>query len=180
VEPEAGSPAAGSPDGASSPDGSEASVADSAGHALPDRVGRFNVGWSAGKASGFLVGGLLTAARAGWPLTVVVLDDDGGGIFSHLPVARLGEAAGFERLFRTPHGRDLGRLCHGLELDHVRVSSREHLRATLKDALSSPDASLVEVPVDAERNLEQHRRVRRAVAEALAGADRPALPGARP
>jgi len=111
--------------------------------------------------------GLLTASRAGHPLAIVVLDDDGGGIFSHLPVAALGEAVGFERLFRTPHGRDLLRLCRGLELEAVEVRTRDHLRAALKDALARPGASLVRVPIDAQRNLEQHRRVRRAVAGAL-------------
>jgi 2-succinyl-5-enolpyruvyl-6-hydroxy-3-cyclohexene-1-carboxylate synthase len=117
------------------------------------------------------VSGLLAAGAADGgarPLTIVVLNDDGGGIFSHLPVAALGASAGFERLFRTPHGRDLGRLCHGLGLPHVRASHREHLAAALKDGLARGDVSVVEVPIDAARNLEQHRRVRRAVSARLA------------
>jgi 2-succinyl-5-enolpyruvyl-6-hydroxy-3-cyclohexene-1-carboxylate synthase len=112
--------------------------------------------------------GLLAAGDGARPLTVVVLNDDGGGIFSHLPVAALGESAGFERLFRTPHGRDLGRLCRGLDLPYVRASHREHLSAALKDGLARGDVSVVEVPIDATRNLEQHRRVRRAVSARLA------------
>ena len=114
--------------------------------------------------------GLLAASRERLPLTIVVLNDDGGGIFSHLPVARLGDAADFARLFRTPHGQDLGRLCHGIGLSHVRIGSREHLAAALKDSLSRSTPSLLEVVLDADRNLEQHRRVRQAVAAALAGA----------
>jgi len=111
--------------------------------------------------------GLLAASIERLPLTIVVLNDDGGGIFSHLPVARLGDPAGFTRLFRTPHGRDLGRLCQGVGLAHVRAESREHLAAALKDSFSRSTPSLVEVVVEAEHNLEQHRRVRRAVTRAL-------------
>jgi len=132
--------------------------------------GRPTVLWIGDLALLHDVSGLLAAARAGLPLAIVVLDDDGGGIFSHLPVAALGEAAGFERLFRTPHRRDLGRLCHGLELDFVRAARREHLRTALKDAFARTDASVVAVPIDAEANLAQHHRVRRAVSAALAEA----------
>jgi 2-succinyl-5-enolpyruvyl-6-hydroxy-3-cyclohexene-1-carboxylate synthase len=50
-------------------------------------------------------------------LDVVVIDNDGGGIFSFLPQASLLEAATFEQLFGTPHGTDLIALCqaHGLD-----------------------------------------------------------------
>ncbi len=48
------------------------------------------------------LGGLLIAQRSGIPLTVVVANNDGGGIFSFLPVSGVGEA--FEPLFATPHG----------------------------------------------------------------------------
>lgn len=43
----------------------QAAIADRAGPALADHVGRFNVGWSAGKGAGFLTGGLLTAHLGG-------------------------------------------------------------------------------------------------------------------
>nr|WP_274387441.1 2-succinyl-5-enolpyruvyl-6-hydroxy-3-cyclohexene-1-carboxylic-acid synthase [Salsipaludibacter albus] len=48
--------------------------------------------------------GLLVDDPATVPLTLVVVDNDGGGLFHHVPAVR---TAGFERLFATPHGRDL-------------------------------------------------------------------------
>jgi 2-succinyl-5-enolpyruvyl-6-hydroxy-3-cyclohexene-1-carboxylate synthase len=51
------------------------------------------------------LGGLLIARRSSIPLTVVVANNDGGGIFSFLPMAAVGDA--FELLFGTPHGLEL-------------------------------------------------------------------------
>ena len=51
--------------------------------------------------------GLAAAARLGLHLIVVCVDNDGGEIFSLLPVADRVPARDFERLFRTPHGLDL-------------------------------------------------------------------------
>ena len=52
-------------------------------------------------------------------LTIVVVDNDGGGIFSFLPQAELVEAKRFEQLFGTPHGTDLASLCqaHGISCE---------------------------------------------------------------
>ena len=49
-------------------------------------------------------GGLLAARRLGLPLAIVLIDNDGGGIFDFLPVA--GEGAAFEEHVATPHGID--------------------------------------------------------------------------
>ena len=51
-------------------------------------------------------------------LDIVVIDNDGGGIFSFLPQASLVPADRFEQLFGTPHGTDLAALAraHGLDV----------------------------------------------------------------
>ena len=60
--------------------------------------------------------GLLTLGRRAADLTIVVADNDGGGIFSFLPQATEVEADRFEQLFGTPHGVDPVALAtaHGL------------------------------------------------------------------
>jgi 2-succinyl-5-enolpyruvyl-6-hydroxy-3-cyclohexene-1-carboxylate synthase len=61
------------------------------------------------------VSGLLLAPTEKRPddLTIVVADDDGGGIFSLLEQGDPRLATDFERVFGTPHGADLSALCAG-------------------------------------------------------------------
>ena len=53
------------------------------------------------------VGGLLAAKALPLRATILVVNDDGGGIFSYLPVAAHGDAVEFERLFRTSTGAEV-------------------------------------------------------------------------
>jgi 2-succinyl-5-enolpyruvyl-6-hydroxy-3-cyclohexene-1-carboxylate synthase len=113
-------------------------------------------------------GALLAARRHALTLTIAVLDNDGGGIFSLLPIASFGDAVGFETHFRTPHGIDLEPLCRGMGADFTWATSWEHLHASLKEALSAPGVSVVGLRVDRDRNVAQLRALESAVREALA------------
>ena len=114
--------------------------------------------------------GLVTAQRNGVGATLVVLNNNGGGIFSFLPIAAQGEAVAFEEHFRTPHGYELGPIATSLGATHTKTASILHLRAALKESLASPGLSVIEVPIDRDRNVAQHRRVAAAVSAALASA----------
>jgi 2-succinyl-5-enolpyruvyl-6-hydroxy-3-cyclohexene-1-carboxylate synthase len=65
------------------------------------------------------------------PLTVVVVNDDGGSIFSLLEQGADDHAASFERIFATPHGVDLAALCAATGTPHTRVTELDHLVAAL-------------------------------------------------
>src|SRR4051794_3565048 len=67
------------------------------------------------------VNGLLCDPRP--DLTLVVVNNNGGGIFSLLPQASGDDAATFERLFGTPHGLDIGRVASAYDVAHSLVSS---------------------------------------------------------
>ncbi len=104
-------------------------------------------------------------------LTVVVLNDGGGGIFSLLEPGADGErdaaaAARFERLFGTPQEADLSLVCAGLGVPHAAVSSAAGLRERLGQL---PDGlSVVEVRTDREDLRALHEAVDRAVRAVLA------------
>jgi 2-succinyl-5-enolpyruvyl-6-hydroxy-3-cyclohexene-1-carboxylate synthase len=101
-------------------------------------------------------------------LTVVVFNNDGGGIFSYLPVADRAEPGVFETHFRTPHGADLGGIVSGFGAGFTRIGSWEHFRTSFKSALAAPGVSVVEIPVDRDRSVAHHREIDRRVSEALA------------
>ncbi|MBW2540849.1 MAG: 2-succinyl-5-enolpyruvyl-6-hydroxy-3-cyclohexene-1-carboxylic-acid synthase [Deltaproteobacteria bacterium] len=117
------------------------------------------------------VGALQAAQRHSLNLSVVVFDNDGGGIFSYLPVADRADPAIFETHFRTPHGANLRGIVEGFAADFERVSSWEHFRASLKSALATPGVSVVEIPIDRDRSVAYHREIDRRVSEALARQD---------
>lgn len=112
--------------------------------------------------------GLLLARREAIPLVIAVLDDDGGGIFSFLPVAEQGEAVAFDRLFRTPHGVDLARAAALFELDYERVEEPLALSKALRSALLRPSVSIVHLRVDPTANTQSFRA---AIARAMAAID---------
>ena len=111
------------------------------------------------------LGGLVTAARLKVPLTVLAVNNDGGGIFSFLPIAQ--RTGKFEELFATPHGLDLQGAALLCGADFVRVADARALRAALQ---APPALRLIEARTDRAGNVEQHRALQQAVIDALGSA----------
>lgn len=97
-------------------------------------------------------GGLL-AAR-GLDVTLIVLNNGGGGIFGYLPQAGL---ASFERLWLTPARLDFERMALLYGLAFQRVTQPHDFAAALMQALAETGAKLIEVLVDREESLLRHR-----------------------
>jgi 2-succinyl-5-enolpyruvyl-6-hydroxy-3-cyclohexene-1-carboxylate synthase len=90
-------------------------------------------------------------------LTLVVVNNDGGGIFSTLPQAR-GDAASFERLFGTPHGVDLEALCAAHHVAHETVATPDELRAAVERRPAG--TRVLEVRTHRAANARLHERLR--------------------
>jgi 2-succinyl-5-enolpyruvyl-6-hydroxy-3-cyclohexene-1-carboxylate synthase len=114
------------------------------------------------------IGALLAARRNAIDLTIVVFDNNGGGIFSFLPVAAFADADVFEKHFRTPHGIELGPVAESFGASLSVVTSWEHFRSSLKSAIAAPGVSIVEMGIDRDRSIEHHREIDRRVSEAIA------------
>ena len=112
------------------------------------------------------IGGLLAARRLDLAVTIVLLNNDGGGIFHFLPVA--GESDGFEEHVATPHGLDFSHAAALYGLDYERPASVAALRHAVEAAVSHHRTTIVEVRTDREQNLALHRRIAEAVARGLA------------
>ena len=115
--------------------------------------------------------GLLVAAKLKGSLTAVVINNDGGGIFGHLPVAKFEPP--FEEYWATPQKVDLAKLCAAYGVPHRAVGSASGLRAVLRAEIGEPGLRVVEVKTDRKADVETRRRLfaeaAKAAGEAVAG-----------
>ncbi len=118
--------------------------------------------------------GLLAAKQHRLNATIVLLNNDGGGIFSFLPQAAYPEH--FEQLFGTPHGVDFAQLAAAYGVGFRRVATWPAFREAVSESIARTGVSIVEVPTNRVRNVAQHRAVWRAVSRALAEAGAAAAP----
>jgi len=108
---------------------------------------------------------LLGAADRDLSLTVVVVDNDGGAIFSFLPQAAALEAGEFEQLFGTPHGLDLVAVAAAHGVDAAPVESIADLASVV--ASPEPGIRVRVVRTDRQANVAVHERLYDRVAQVL-------------
>ena len=109
--------------------------------------------------------GLLAVGRHNLSATVVLSNNDGGGIFSFLPQAD--ETEHFEELFGTPHGLDFRPAAELYDLAYQRVEGWDQFRAAVQQSMGSPGVGLVEVRTDRRANVRLHRELWAAVSDAV-------------
>ena len=98
-------------------------------------------------------------------LTVIVVNDDGGGIFTTLEPGAPERTADFERIFGTPTGTDLGAVAKAHGIRHRLVETPDDLSAAM---LARPHGiSLVEVRVDRSGHRDLHAELRSLAAATL-------------
>jgi 2-succinyl-5-enolpyruvyl-6-hydroxy-3-cyclohexene-1-carboxylate synthase len=112
------------------------------------------------------VGGLLAARRLGLALTIVLLDNDGGGIFEFLPIASARDV--FEEHVATPHGLDFAHAAALYGCAYADVADRNGLHDALAAALGRAATTIIRVASERAANVALHRELQRAVAAALA------------
>ena len=107
------------------------------------------------------LGGLLAATRLGIALTIVLVDNGGGGIFEFLPVA--GATDAFEEHVATPTGLDPERIAALFGLAYSAPADTAAFAAAVTAALASDGTTLVHVRTDRKDNVAEHRAVWEAV-----------------
>ena len=108
------------------------------------------------------LGGLAALREVETPVRIVVIDNDGGGIFHFLPQQSVLPAGEFEAVFGTPRGVSAARAADLFGLPHRRLGSL----ADLPEALAA-GTGLIEVRTDRATNVAAHRRLSAAVAAAI-------------
>ena len=115
---------------------------------------------------------LVAAKLHGLSATIVLVNNDGGGIFSFLPQATAsipgaGLPERYEELFGTPHGIDVAPIVTALGGEHVLVGHGD-LQAQIERSIGRPGVQVLELRTDRARNVALHREV----AAVVAGGDR--------
>jgi 2-succinyl-5-enolpyruvyl-6-hydroxy-3-cyclohexene-1-carboxylate synthase len=135
---------------------------------------------------------LLAARRLDLKLTIVLINNEGGGIFDFLPVSEVeiardpklggdlatghsasdpsGETATqdvYTRHIATPTGLDFAQAATLYGFSHERVADVAGFRAALEQALAAGDSGIIEVRTARDANVELHGQVWNAVAGAL-------------
>jgi 2-succinyl-5-enolpyruvyl-6-hydroxy-3-cyclohexene-1-carboxylate synthase len=111
---------------------------------------------------------LLGVAARGIDLTIVVIDNDGGGIFSFLPQADALVPERFELLFGTPHGVDPGAIAAAHGLDVTRLDRADEVAPGVAAALATGGVHVLVARTDRAANVAVHDELHAACAAALA------------
>jgi 2-succinyl-5-enolpyruvyl-6-hydroxy-3-cyclohexene-1-carboxylate synthase len=107
---------------------------------------------------------LLSAGRP--PVVLIVINNDGGGIFSFLPVAQSGAA--FERFFGTPHGLTFAAAAQQFGLAYAAPATLPELQRAYRAACASGRSALLEIRTDRRKTHAEHVALQRELERALA------------
>lgn len=99
------------------------------------------------------------------PLVIVVLNNDGGGIFSFLPIAQFKN--GFEKYFGTPHGLTFAHAARLFGLAYSSPRTQTEFRENYKSALNREKSTIIEIKTDRGENHVLHQRLQDAVRQAI-------------
>lgn len=111
--------------------------------------------------------GLLGAADRDIDLTVVVVDNDGGGIFSFLPQAQALSSDRFEQLFGTPHGLDVAAVATAHGATAARVADLDELRTALDKTTGRGGVDVIVATTDRDTNVAVHHALHAATRAAV-------------
>ena len=104
--------------------------------------------------------GLMSARELDGALTVILINNSGGRIFEHLPIAEFEPP--FERFFGTPPTVDFARLCAAHEVTHRRVIDVSD--STLQAEIGAPGMRVWEIRTDGKKDAATRKRLLRDLA----------------
>jgi 2-succinyl-5-enolpyruvyl-6-hydroxy-3-cyclohexene-1-carboxylate synthase len=108
------------------------------------------------------LGGLAALRDVDAPIRIIVIDNDGGGIFGFLPQAEALDGEEFEALLGTPRGVEVAKAAALFDLPHQALESLAELPAAL-----AAGTGLIEVKTDRRTNVDAHRQLTQSVHAAL-------------
>lgn len=109
--------------------------------------------------------GLLAAKLLKLDVTIVLINNNGGGIFSFLPQSKIENH--FEALFGTPMNMNFEHAAKLYDAGYSLVESWEEFRSKLSGSLSHKGLHIIEVPTNREENEQEHRKLWKSVSQEI-------------
>ncbi|MGJ7920331.1 2-succinyl-5-enolpyruvyl-6-hydroxy-3-cyclohexene-1-carboxylic-acid synthase [Neobacillus sp. LXY-4] len=101
--------------------------------------------------------GLLASKMLEIPIRIILINNNGGGIFSFLPQAGLPKH--FERLFGTPLNIDFKHAVQMFEGKYETIENWDHFSAVIKNDFDYPGLVVYEIPTERDANVNEHRKL---------------------
>ena len=97
------------------------------------------------------VNGLLSTKLLIGSLTVIVINNNGGGIFEHLPMSQA--EPHFEKYFATPQNVNIAQLCSAYSVEYTAICDWQHLILAISD-LPKSGLRVLEIKTDRKADLQ--------------------------
>ncbi|TGA96065.1 2-succinyl-5-enolpyruvyl-6-hydroxy-3-cyclohexene-1-carboxylic-acid synthase [Sporolactobacillus shoreae] len=110
--------------------------------------------------------GLLAAKQHRANLTIILINNDGGGIFSFLPQAS--EKKYFEALYGTPHGLDFAYTADLYGADYKKVDNWDEFGHSFLASFQKKGLKIIEIPTDREENVHIRKRLFTQIGQSVA------------
>lgn len=101
----------------------------------------------------------------GVKVILIIINNDGGGIFSFLPISAYPET--FERYFGVPHGYNFGNVAKMFGIDYSIVQTPNELKKTYQSTLKKGVSKIIEVSTNRPENLKLHKELQHQIKKEL-------------
>ncbi|MBP3039786.1 2-succinyl-5-enolpyruvyl-6-hydroxy-3-cyclohexene-1-carboxylic-acid synthase [Bacillaceae bacterium Marseille-Q3522] len=101
--------------------------------------------------------GLLMAKLSQIDITIILINNNGGGIFSFLPQAA--HRKHFEQLFGTPLDLDFSHIVRMYHGSYIKISDWDELTSSFQQNIANKGLRVIEITTNRERNVEEHRKL---------------------
>ncbi len=108
---------------------------------------------------------LALVKQSKYPLTIVVINNDGGGIFSFLPVTEIGQA--FEPFFGTPHGLSFDKSAAQFNIPYHCTKSIGDFTKVYSASQKKKSSSIIEITTDRKTNFALNKQIIQSIETAL-------------
>ncbi|MGX7023842.1 2-succinyl-5-enolpyruvyl-6-hydroxy-3-cyclohexene-1-carboxylic-acid synthase [Vagococcus hydrophili] len=110
--------------------------------------------------------GLALGKKESLPLTIFVINNDGGGIFSMLPQGQLPKET-FEPLFGTPQSLNIEALAQGFSCDYHKIQSLSEWKCLLPKIMGEPKLRIVEILTNREEETAKRKEINQLISSKL-------------